>query len=917
MNTTKSLEPRACCLGVFAALLVGAAASAQTTGVWGFADLHTHPAAHLAFGADAAGNNGILWGKPGMDLASGASTFNTDMPVCLNTHVVMSPNPIAGGGILFFLDAVPTLPVPIGSFHGAPSDYIQLETQNQVIAQLDQKTGHPHHEHGAAGFQDWPSPVVVEHQQMHVTAIHRAYLGGLRLMFAAATDNQLLSTLWLKTGFNVDSQVPNPDPNFDYNSAVRQLNFIRSFVTANSSWMQIVKTPAEARQAINSNKLAVVLSLEMDSLTVNQIETLVYAYDVRHVIPIHLANGPFGGSAVYDNAFNTNNWFLNGHQFFQVDFDPSITFRLDRPQELHSALGALFPTSISDDTYKTLGYDAQSGGHKNHLGLSDPDALLSLMQAGVMIDVAHMSEKSIEMALTQAEIYGYPLMDSHTGIRNPQKPSSENERSLLPAHATRIGNLGGVIGLGPAWDASSTDPVADFSDAYQAAQLILGGRGVAIGTDANGLQPLIAFTKTPLADYQHNVAAGFGPPAGVATPDLGHYVLGTRTYDVHLDGLPNYGMLPDFLEALTEYERQSPLKAALSVTGLFHSAEDVIAMWERALTASANAIPPRAICGQPTYSQCITSADNNFTTCKKDWDGPPTHATTCTATLQSALTTCFNQYCQVPKPSKLAISERVFPVGDAGRFTLSIDGAVQMANVGDQASTGFVTVKVGTNVASESGANGTDLNNYVVQFDGDCSANDTSSGHLARSVTVGVGQQKSCSIINLGYPSLAFGFVNQSTHGGKFNILVDQTPAATDANANGYSMRLKTLTTGSHVVSLTPGNSSTSLSNFAFRFTQDCAASAGNATAGVVNLSPGDAKTCKIFVLDSGQNGCPAGEKSCGNASGLPGDPPVCVQTAASCNSLCPVSKTGARGVLCDLTPKGTPVCVYPPAACP
>jgi hypothetical protein len=39
-------------------LLIVTTAPAQTAPVWGFADLHTHPASHLAFGADASGNNG-------------------------------------------------------------------------------------------------------------------------------------------------------------------------------------------------------------------------------------------------------------------------------------------------------------------------------------------------------------------------------------------------------------------------------------------------------------------------------------------------------------------------------------------------------------------------------------------------------------------------------------------------------------------------------------------------------------------------------------------------------------------------------------------------------------------------------------------------------------------------------------------
>jgi microsomal dipeptidase-like Zn-dependent dipeptidase len=525
---------------------------AQTA--WGYADLHTHPASHLGFGADTSGNNGIIWGKPGNDYESAVNNVGTDLPPCLNTHVVLFPNP--GLALFSILSVVPSTPIPVSSFHGSPNDYIQLETQRLALSMLDQE-GPPdkqHHEHGAPGFQDWPSASIVEHQQMHITAIKRAYLGGLRLMFAAAVNTQILYDFWTKTGFNVFSQVPDPEQGFDYRSAVTQLQFIQNEAAANSTWMQVVKTPAEARQAIAANKLAVVLSLEMDSLTPNEVQSLIAVYNVRHVTPIHLANSPFGGSAVYNDNWNTNNWFLNNHQFVQVDFDTNITFNLGKPQSLMSAMGALIPTPISDDDYNKLGYQGQAGGHKNHIGLTDTDGFQGLMEAGVMIDLAHMSEKSVGMALSQAEIYGFPLMDSHTGIRNPLKPASLNERSLLNSQATRIGNLGGVLGLGVAWDKDSTDPIGDFSAAYQNALLLLGGRGVALGTDANGLQTLIDFTRDPLTDYVHNIAARFSPPAGVQTPDLNHYTIGSsRPFDIHTDGLANYGMLPDFLEAVWEY----------------------------------------------------------------------------------------------------------------------------------------------------------------------------------------------------------------------------------------------------------------------------------------------------------------------------------------------------------------------------
>lgn len=109
----------------------GAVATAQTTPVWGFADLHTHPASHMGFGADASGNNGIVWGKPGLDLATAPATLSADLPPCLVTNTVLFPNPLFAGTPLFFLTALPTLPVPTTSLHGSGGLYSVGEPANR------------------------------------------------------------------------------------------------------------------------------------------------------------------------------------------------------------------------------------------------------------------------------------------------------------------------------------------------------------------------------------------------------------------------------------------------------------------------------------------------------------------------------------------------------------------------------------------------------------------------------------------------------------------------------------------------------------------------------------------------------------------------------------------------------------------
>ena len=407
--------------------------------LWGWADLHAHPASHLSFGADASGNNGIFWGKPGLRLE--APSLLSDMPPC-------SPDKHSG-------------------FDG---DLIRHRTHITVIGMIDSLTGFTHRPNGAGSFANWPNARSLTHQQMHVTSLKRAYDGGQRLMVASVTNNELMAALWTKIGYNAaGNPVPLPDPNFDYNSAKRQLAFIKQLVAANPSWMEVAYSAADARSIIASNKMAIILSLEMDSLTPAQTLQLVRDEGVRHVIPIHLVNNAAGGCAVYSDAFNSANAFMHASRktsewnnlrndgFFDVVLDSRLTSRLGKPQTLIAegsnllSGGSIKPTPIEKADHDALRNYTTGGtaGHKNSKGLSPEGGTLirELAKLGVLLDVAHMGEASTSGALFFAALNKYPMMDSHTGLRNTDE-TAPNERSLMRAHAKIISDLGGVIGLG-------------------------------------------------------------------------------------------------------------------------------------------------------------------------------------------------------------------------------------------------------------------------------------------------------------------------------------------------------------------------------------------------------------------------------------------------------------------------------------
>ncbi len=403
-------------------------------GVWGFADLHTHPAVHMALGAEDDGSAGIFYGKPGMKLED--NTMPSDLAPCdREKH---------------------------GKFDG---DYVRHETRQMIMQKVNQITGHTHGSSGYPDFKTWPNAGTTNHQQMHVQWIKRAYDGGLRIMVASAMDNLTFRTLW-RNGYNIAPPRLRANKHDEFASAKRQLDYIHRFAAANSSWMEIVKTAAEARNAVRNNKLAVILGTELDTLTADQLLNLRDTHDVRLVIPAHVADSPIAGSAVYENLFNSHNWFLNG-DFFHVQGDSHLRVRLSKPSYLSvqtsiwplDGSGAIAPNEIDQGQYCGLKYQCcpapnnvfgcipTTQGHKNEKGIVDPTGFKRLMQAGLLIDLAHMSDKAQDDAVVLASQFRFPMMDSHTGMRD-DAATSENERAIRRSLMKTLADLGGVMGMG-------------------------------------------------------------------------------------------------------------------------------------------------------------------------------------------------------------------------------------------------------------------------------------------------------------------------------------------------------------------------------------------------------------------------------------------------------------------------------------
>jgi microsomal dipeptidase-like Zn-dependent dipeptidase len=479
--------------------------------LWGFADLHAHLMAHLAFGGRA------FWGQPYDPQHPGPEGMEYALSSC---------EPIHGG-----------------------------------LINVNPEFGHP----AGGGWPEfiiWPRFTTLVHQQAYIDWLYRAYQGGLRLITCLAVNNELLAAK------------SNPDLPHDDKSAIQiqvaAMKDMVAFVDAQAGgpgrgWLQIAYSPEEARQIVGGNRLAVILGIEVDSLgnwrrpddidklshgdldrareLIGQELDWLYELGVRQITPIHLANNAFGGTAIYLRFLETVTRFLSGEGWtVENAWETGVRYRLDRDgadvvddAERTVVISGKHARSMHRhtlldhipgirDLYETLVPPRVQGGHANALGLNRYGEILleEMMARGMIIDVDHMSEKSTDQALALAEKQHYPVICSHCWLRDLLYSAETEFHPEVSTHygtsdvhkvaheagkrgdqVERIGRLGGMVapilnqgditGLRRCLPELATKVLqpcsgssTSWAQAYLYAVAKMGGRGVAMGSDLNG-----------------------------------------------------------------------------------------------------------------------------------------------------------------------------------------------------------------------------------------------------------------------------------------------------------------------------------------------------------------------------------------------------------------------------------------------
>ena len=637
----------------------GATAPAADAGrepIVGFSDIHVHQFANLGFGGL------LVWGAPfdpDGDIAKAlpwsdwtpAAPGDVVGPNGDSVGLVGCPNPFLFINTCAKYSPATGATCPPGTgndvFHQCAGVFIH--GPGGVGDLLHPVTGHL--VGGYPQFDGWPRWNILSGQQVYVDWLKRAHDGGLKLMTMLAVNNQALCSIVNRLR----------DYGCDDMSAVdRQIQAakdLETYVDAQSGgpgqgWYRIVRSGAEARQAITQGKLAVVLGIEVDNLfgctthasfcTPDYVDTQLdryYDLGVRHVFPIHLTDNAFGGMALYNDLFAFENKLVTG-DWWDVENcapDSGINFHLDEVDRIREPGFFDFKSQIFRllvGAVTGLPPAPPAGSNCNARGLTDVGAHLirRMMQKHMIIDVDHTSAKAADRLLGIAEQEHYPgIASGHTGIIETGTAGhldgdeyKRHEGNKTDAQLERIRALGGVISVilhqgkrseireyhRP--DGSTPLPFfcGNSSEAWAQVYLYtaekMRGGAVGIGSDFNGLagEPAPRFGEdgSPLSGEACNgdrPDAYAGPPRPrVSYPFTAfgtgnvfdRQQIGENTLDIGTDGLGNVGLYPDFVE---ELRRTGMTNADLAP--LFDSAEAYVRMWER----SEDTTPPTINCAPP------------------------------------------------------------------------------------------------------------------------------------------------------------------------------------------------------------------------------------------------------------------------------------------------------------------------------
>jgi microsomal dipeptidase-like Zn-dependent dipeptidase len=366
-------------------------------------------------------------------------------------------------------------------------------------------------------------------------------MAGMRLIDAMVVEDEPLCEVEPRKSHSCDETAT-------IELQVKRLRELQDYIDAQSGgrgrgFFRLVFNPKAARRVIERGKLAVLIGVESSNpfgcrlangqpqCTRRDIDrgiALLKGAGVRTIFPAHWVDNALAGAALEEGAKGS---FISAMEL--------------------SYTGRPFQTGPCPE--------AGQGSSCNTKGLSDLGAYAidKLMDAHMLIEADHLSERARQSVLAIAERRHYPLVSSHTNTGGFWTDDDLRRLYALGGYATaRI---------------DAPEKLPDAINRYRRFRSINRYLGVGMGSDTGGFNELPGPPKTPLT-YP------FRPYRGHVLFDRQR--TGTRAFDLTNDGVAHYGLIADLL---AKVQTEPHGREALGL--LFHSAEAYLEMWQRAVTS--------------------------------------------------------------------------------------------------------------------------------------------------------------------------------------------------------------------------------------------------------------------------------------------------------------------------------------------
>ena len=446
-----------------------------------------------------------------------------------------------------------------GGIFGLPRDHARtkIPVVNEFLGKIKGTEGdtglHLGKRKGFPSYEGWPRWDTIAHQQVWEGFLKKAHDSGLSLMVISTVNFHPLCSVMPHENRKYDCK--------DMNAVDRQIHAIHEF-TRTHNWAEVALSPTHAREIIRAGKLALIISIEVSDLFSEgdwqkQLDHY-YARGVRTLQPVHQLDNRFSGAAPHHFIF----------EFFQVLRD----------------IGSL------DFDIKRLGFTRGKDG-KNVKGLTQDgrDLIQAMMKKNMLVDMAHMSEKSVVetyQLATQRPEGVYPLYISHGHFRDmmDEGKMDDHEKTTPDWIIELIKNTHGMFGLrtGPEKVKSFGSVPNDchgstksFAQVYQYGDQKL-GIPIAFGSDLNGF---IQQLRPRFGGNRETCGAASTDKERKRQQKAQSQALGT-SFDE--SGFGHIGQIAEVIRELKNF--------GVDTSHLENSSEAFIKMWERAYPNDATVI---------------------------------------------------------------------------------------------------------------------------------------------------------------------------------------------------------------------------------------------------------------------------------------------------------------------------------------